>query len=188
MQNETQWVLVPREPTPEMAEAGEVTLSDVLKGVDYFMPTDGMFRVLRAALAAAPTPPAGGGAVALEGRSDRSAAWNAIFAALRDYRMSNMRDDLGGGYPLVDLMSNDGESIATGEEEMAMLADEISIALAAAPTPPAGGEAVAWLKEWTTDDGDECRRVDLTPDNEAWLAFLKPRVTPLYAAKEDKRD
>lgn len=61
----------------------------------------------------------------------RSAQWNAVYSTIRSYRMTNMRDDIGGGYPLVDLMSNDGCSIATGEEEMEMLADEIIIVLRA---------------------------------------------------------
>ena len=64
-------------------------------------------------------------------REGRDAQWTAIYRAIRDYRMSNMRDDIGGGYPLVDLMSNDACSIATGEEEMEMLAGEVWLAIRA---------------------------------------------------------
>lgn len=73
----------------------------------------------------------------------RGEAWRKVFAVLRDYRMTNMRDDIGGGYPLVDLMSNDGKSIATGQEEMVHLADEISATLDSAPAPASGVDAVA---------------------------------------------
>lgn len=73
----------------------------------------------------------------------RGEAWRKVFAVLRDYRMTNMRDDIGGGYPLVDLMSNDDKSIATGQEEMVHLADEISAILSAAPAPASGVDAVA---------------------------------------------
>jgi hypothetical protein len=69
-------------------------------------------------------------------------SFDIIATVLRDYRLSNMRDDIGGAYPLVDLMSNDGHSIATGEEEMVWLADEISASLASDASPR--GEAVAW--------------------------------------------
>lgn len=53
-----------------------------------------------------------------------------VEVALRNYRLSNMRHDDGGGYPLVELMSNDGQSIATGEAEIALLADAIADAIA----------------------------------------------------------
>ena len=65
----------------------------------------------------------------------RDTQWAAVYRAIRDYRMSNMRDDIGGGYPLVDLMSNDECSIATGEEEMKMLADEVWLAALSAKEP-----------------------------------------------------
>lgn len=47
-------VVVPAAPEQPMLEAGEVALVDVLHGVDYFMPDDGMHRVLSAALTASP--------------------------------------------------------------------------------------------------------------------------------------
>lgn len=62
-------------------------------------------------------------------KASRDETWNKVFAALRRYRMTNMTDDLGGGYPLVDLMTPDDETIAAGEMEMVSLADEIVIAL-----------------------------------------------------------
>jgi hypothetical protein len=48
---------------------------------------------------------------------------------------------------------------------------------------PIQGEAVAWLKEWTTDDGGACSRVDVRAECEPWLAFLKPKLTPLFASQ-----
>lgn len=68
----------------------------------------------------------------------RSPEWAAVFHTLREHRMSNMVDEDDTPYPLVDLMSNDGQSIETGEWEMIMLADDICEALhslAAARTP-----------------------------------------------------
>jgi hypothetical protein len=41
----------------------------------------------------------------------------------------NCEDGNGGPYPLVDLMSNDGRSIKTGEQEMFLLADHIAFEL-----------------------------------------------------------
>lgn len=54
----------------------------------------------------------------------------AIYAVLHDYRMSNMVDDEGYGYPLLDLMSNPTPAdIGTGEMEMVTLADDIAAAV-----------------------------------------------------------
>jgi hypothetical protein len=83
-------------------------------------------------------------------RPDRSPAWNAVYATLREYGMPNMADEDGlGPYPLVDLMSREGETIADGEAQMAELADEICYALwpddaAADPSPfaPGAGQVV----------------------------------------------
>ncbi|SPU44280.1 hypothetical protein [Brevundimonas diminuta] len=60
---------------------------------------------------------------------------DALFRALRSYKLTNMacEDDPSIGYPLVDLMSNDGTDISTGEEEMRVLADHLSEALRAQP-------------------------------------------------------
>ena len=68
-------------------------------------------------------------------RASRGPLWSAVFDILHDYRMSNMADQDGCGYPLVDLMSNDGQSIATGEWEMICLTDEIMAAIPALTTP-----------------------------------------------------
>ena len=57
--------------------------------------------------------------------------WNDVFDALRRYHMSNMTcDDDGGPYPLIDLMTCEGKTIADGERQMVLLADEICGTLA----------------------------------------------------------
>ena len=72
------------------------------------------------------------GAVAAGYRQSRSPLWRMVFDTIRGYRLSNMTDadDPSMAYPLVDLMSNPGPAtIATGENEMALLTDEIVSAL-----------------------------------------------------------
>lgn len=44
---------------------------------------------------------------------------------LRNYRMGTLGDGEGGGYPLIDAMSADGESVSGGIEECEYLADAI---------------------------------------------------------------
>lgn len=64
----------------------------------------------------------------------RSPLNQAIYKALREYRMGNMcdADDLSCPYPLVDLMSNPAPAdISSGEMEMVALADEIETAVQA---------------------------------------------------------
>ncbi|HUN82417.1 MAG TPA: hypothetical protein VMV81_13015 [Phycisphaerae bacterium] len=66
-------------------------------------------------------------------KASRGPEWAKIFETLREYRMSNMvcAEDGETGYPLVDLMSDPtpGATIASGEDEMVALADEIADAL-----------------------------------------------------------
>jgi len=66
-------------------------------------------------------------------KTSRGPQWAKIFETLREYRMSNTICDEDGdtGYPLVDLMSDPapGATIASGEDEMVALADEIAEAL-----------------------------------------------------------
>lgn len=64
-------------------------------------------------------------------RDARGPEWRAIFDTLRDYRLSNMTYEGTSDefYPLVDLMSNEGQGIDTGEMQMVELADEISLAV-----------------------------------------------------------
>jgi hypothetical protein len=53
---------------------------------------------------------------------------NAAYNAMRGYGMSNLvcaEDGLNTPYPLVDLLSTKGQSIATGEREMELIADAI---------------------------------------------------------------
>lgn len=103
---------------------------------------------------AAPSPPepaAGGVSVkpvsddAIRHLAIRSPLNNAIYGAIRGYLLSNMADEDGAGYPLVDLMSNEPPAtIATGEMEMITLADDIEIAVRAAlePAPSVADMAV----------------------------------------------
>ena len=61
----------------------------------------------------------------------RSTSWAKIYDTLRAYRLSNMADEDGNPYPLVDAVSPPDRSIAEGEAQMIILADEISLALEA---------------------------------------------------------
>ena len=63
---------------------------------------------------------------------------DAIHNTLRNYRMSTLDDGEGGGYPLIDAMTADGQTVAGGIEECDYLADAIVDALAAAPHPVIG--------------------------------------------------
>lgn len=66
--------------------------------------------------------------------------WQIIHDTLRDYRMSTLGDGEGGGYPLIDAMTADGQSVAGGIEECTYLADAIWNALPTqAPSLPAAG-------------------------------------------------
>lgn len=67
---------------------------------------------------------------------------DTLFRALRSYKLTNMacEDNPSIGYPLVDLMSNNGTDISTGEEEMRVLADHLSESLRAQP-PARSGES-----------------------------------------------
>ncbi len=54
-----------------------------------------------------------------------------VYAALRSYALTNMsfEDEPTNPYPLVDLLSNDGDTIESGEREMELLADHIASSL-----------------------------------------------------------
>lgn len=53
-----------------------------------------------------------------------------ILRVLRNHKMTNMADEDGQGYPLVDLMSNPAPcDISTGIEQMSYLADDIACAV-----------------------------------------------------------
>ncbi|MBD8556344.1 hypothetical protein IFT84_17690 [Rhizobium sp. CFBP 8762] len=77
-------------------------------------------------------------------RVERGEQWCKIFDTLRHYSMSNMIDEYGGGYPLVDLVSRDGEgvSIADGEYELVIMTDEIALAIAPPAPQPTDREKV----------------------------------------------
>ena len=60
---------------------------------------------------------------------------DAIYEIIRNFQVSNMADDEGNCFPLVDLMSAEGRDIGDGEAQMRELAYQIE--LAAQLTPPA---------------------------------------------------
>lgn len=66
-------------------------------------------------------------------RKARGPEWNKVFDTLHEYRLANIVDEDGYGYPLVDLMTRDGVSISDGEMELVAITDEIMIALAPSP-------------------------------------------------------
>lgn len=94
-------------------------------------------------LARALSKPAAGVAVP-EGWRD------VIHNTLRNYRMSTLDDGEGGGYPLIDAMTADGQTVAGGIEECDYLADALADALvdalAAAPHPVTGEQDVLELR------------------------------------------
>ena len=59
--------------------------------------------------------------------------WQLIHDTLRNYRMGTLDDGYGGGYPLIDAMTADGQPVSGGIEECTYLADAIWNALYAAP-------------------------------------------------------
>ncbi|MFI8608522.1 hypothetical protein ACIGFL_09380 [Pseudomonas sp. NPDC077649] len=88
---------------------------------------------------------------AWKARADQSAIapeswWHLIHDTLKNYCMHTLSDGEGGGYPLIDAMTADGQSVSGGIEECTYLADAIWNALAssvpAAPTVKAELTAV----------------------------------------------
>lgn len=63
---------------------------------------------------------------------EREAWWQLIHDTLRYYRMSTLDDGHGGGYPLIDAMTADGQPVSGGIEECTYLADAIWNALCSA--------------------------------------------------------
>lgn len=59
--------------------------------------------------------------------------WQLIHDTLRNYRMGTLDDGYGGGYPLIDAMTADGQPVSGGIEECTYLADAIWNALYATP-------------------------------------------------------
>lgn len=62
-------------------------------------------------------------------RKARGEEWSKVYNALREYRLSNIRDHDGFEYPLVDLMTRDGVSISDGEMELVYMTDVLFEAL-----------------------------------------------------------
>ena len=73
---------------------------------------------------------------ALKGGVVPEAFWQVIHDTLRGYRMSTLHDSDGDGYPLIDAMSGDGQTVSGGISECEYLADATwNALLAAAPQP-----------------------------------------------------
>jgi hypothetical protein len=86
------------------------------------------------------------------------AAGDVIWEALCDYRLTNMGDEDGEAYPLVDLLSNDPPAtIESGREEACNIADAVFSALASAGllAKPMGREVPAPDRTDMDSVGDE---------------------------------
>ena len=81
----------------------------------------------------------------IHGEQVREQQWQLIHDTLRNYRMGTLSDGEGGGYPLIDAMTADGQSVSGGIEECTYLADAIWNVLDAAPSAGSHGEQV---REW----------------------------------------
>jgi hypothetical protein len=65
-------------------------------------------------------------------QTDAPTLQGVIHATLCDYILTNMHDaDGGAGYPLIDLCTADGRSIADGRDQLFMLAEDVEEALKA---------------------------------------------------------
>ena len=60
-----------------------------------------------------------------------------LYGVLRKYRLSNMGDEDGDNYPLVDVVTPEGRNIGEGEEELGELAFELACAVLALLADPA---------------------------------------------------
>lgn len=180
---ESEYVLVPREPTPEMQRVYFTSIDANMHRVENdvkFGRYENMRIAYRAMIAAAPAPnpsPAAKGGEAVRPlkaigeeaeryRASRGPEWCKIFDTLRDYRMSNMAwEDGEPGYPLVDLMSRVGDTvtIADGEWEMVALADEIGLALAT-PSPQPANAVREKLKQIIAKDRSGPELYEQRPD------------------------
>lgn len=106
----------------------------------------------------------------------RSPLNRAIYRAIRDYRCSNMADEDGDPYPLVDLMSNPAPSdIGTGEMQMVVLADNVEMAVEAALSRPNVDE----MREALEALADE---VMTTINDVATILHPEPSDEPLHPA------
>ena len=64
-------------------------------------------------------------------REARGPEWSRAYDALREFHLSNIRDEDGYSYPLVDLMTRDGVQITDGEMELVDMLDTIFEAIRA---------------------------------------------------------
>lgn len=93
---------------------------------------------------------------------------DAIFNALREYRLSNMTfEGTDDPYCLVDLVAPDGASISAGEDELRLLADHIASALIPS-SAPAEAEPVAWEYATTTGPRKAFYTADEPPKGGGW--------------------
>lgn len=87
--------------------------------------------------------------------------WQLIHDTLRYYRMGTLGDGYGGGYPLIDAMTADGQSVSGGIEECTYLADAIWNALrATSPAQTAPQPVSSALADVAADSlADGCRGI-----------------------------
>lgn len=72
-------------------------------------------------------------------------SWRELIRdTLRNYRMGTLDDGYGGGYPLIDAMTADGQSVSGGIEECTYLADAIWNALRATRPAQTDQQPVAY--------------------------------------------
>ncbi|MBU0801411.1 MAG: hypothetical protein KKA05_10490 [Alphaproteobacteria bacterium] len=77
---------------------------------------------------------------------------------------------------------NQGRRAAGFPDEDKVVASSLETARQIAALPCKGGEAVAWLKEWTDGKGVKQRVVQLSQNDNRWVdAHFVTTMTPLYA-------
>jgi hypothetical protein len=117
----------------------------------------------------------------------RGVLWLAIYDALRAYRLSNMGDEDGGAYPLVDLMTPDGRSISEGEQEMVNLADDVleGVRKVSAPIDP-NDEEQAWNVKLLRQLIERAEVTDpFTHEISEALQWAVDRITALEGAQHE---
>ncbi|MCO8166892.1 hypothetical protein NJC40_03745 [Pseudomonas sp. 21LCFQ02] len=72
---------------------------------------------------------------------DQAAIQNAILGALAVHRLSFTEGDDGEAFPLIDALTPDGETVAVGRDEIELLAETLSDAVAQLNAQPVGPES-----------------------------------------------
>ena len=113
-------------------------------------------------------------------RKERGPEWCAIYDTMRHHNLTNMifvgSDD---PFCLVDLVSTIGTDISTGEEQLLILADEISLALDARRATADVTEAAERIcratgLDWESldDTGPEDEVNGFGPETKGWFRYL----------------